>query len=383
MQEELPLIANSQVNSLVDAPDKVASLPIPGDISSVELRWIAPPGTTYNITVSSSNPTVMPPPVYGVPAAGTVPTTESQFTLSFNCSNDGLTTITTTWGVANAGLGTSMYLTYYFVKVAFRCAACLQLSADSLCGVLVQRCESVESECAACGTCLLDATCNCDYRPTGSVCEGKVTEKLAETALSAWDHDEFVVATWNTFGVANNGQSAAETLTRFQEIGDLIRDSDFNVVCLQEVFERSARQALVDRLSGRLPHIARQTFGDGPSKDSGLFFASQFPIIEQTFEEYNRNIGADALTDKGIFGALLELKSDTYAYVFNTHIQAGATATSKPIQEAQLRQVKDFIVRRFKDAGNRYSTKEISVLLLGDLNTGYVGTSAGCGPSQQ
>lgn len=144
-----------------------------------------------------------------------------------------------------------------------------------------QQCAAVDSECASCGACLAAGTCECLYKAAGSVCTSLTTERTQETALAAWGGDELKLLVWNTFGVANEGETAEEAVARFEEIGEYIRDGPANVVCLQEVFNGDLAQALVDRLSGRLPHMSRLTFGDGPSRNSGLFFASQFPILRQ------------------------------------------------------------------------------------------------------
>ena len=172
----------------------------------------------------------------------------------------------------------------------------------------LQVCAQEDSECSACGPCINDGTCTCEHTVTGSVCSGVTTEGASDDARNLWGGDRVVLATWNLFGVANRGETAAQTLARFEEIGDLIRDGSANIVALQECFQSDATQALVNRFAGRLPHMSRQSFGDGPSKNSGLFFASQFPIVEERFEEFSVASGSDALTDKGVYGALVRVR---------------------------------------------------------------------------
>ena len=93
----------------------------------------------------------------------------------------------------------------------------------------------------------------------------------------------------------------------------------------------------------------------------------------QAFEEFSRATGTDALSDKGIYGALIRLDSDHLAYVFNTHVNAGRSPAVKAVQLSQLRQIKDFMERRLREAISVYSSSDIAVYLMGDLNTGTVG----------
>lgn len=124
--------------------------------------------------------------------------------------------------------------------------------------------------------------------------------------------------------------------------------------------------------------------------------------ITQSFEEFSQSVAtsADALTDKGIAGALLkvcaaanhchcyhhpyltlpcplQIDADTLLYMFHTHVQAGGGgSTTKRVQLSQLRQIRSFIGRRFSDAATKYGASGISVMLVGDLNTGRPDASA-------
>lgn len=126
---------------------------------------------------------------------------------------------------------------------------------------------------------------------------------------------------------------------------------------------------LIDKLVPNFPYIVEKTFKDGPNPESGLFLGSKFPILQQHFEAFSRTEGADALTDKGVHGALLELASNTLLYVFNTHAQASGSRQVKTSQMAQIRQAISTAVNR---VGSMYPVDDIAVILAGDLNiNGY------------
>ena len=56
-------------------------------------------------------------------------------------------------------------------------------------------------------------------------------------------------------------------------------------------------------------------------------------------------------------------------------MNAGRSPAVKAVQLSQLRQIKDFMQRRLREAISVYSSSDIAVYLMGDLNTGTVGAS--------
>src|SRR4051812_36822725 len=96
-------------------------------------------------------------------------------------------------------------------------------------------------------------------------------------------------------------------LDRHQQILQQILPLNYSILCFQEVWKDEVRQNLTISLSKDFPFMMEKAFGNGPSKDSGLFLASKFPILSQSFEEYTAGQSGtpDILADKGVFAALL------------------------------------------------------------------------------
>lgn len=106
-------------------------------------------------------------------------------------------------------------------------------------------------------------------------------------------------------------------------IADRILAEGYDAVCLQEVLHGPARQIIVDRLKDHYPYIVAKTAPNvninlaaadlehmlRVGKDSGLFFASKFPIARQEFKIYGVGAGTDSLVQKGCLGIKLDCSS--------------------------------------------------------------------------
>jgi hypothetical protein len=109
----------------------------------------------------------------------------------------------------------------------------------------------------------------------------------------------FKALSWNLFGVGTS-ETTAQLISRQSLIATKILSGGYDILCLQEVWNRGVRDSLRSTLANDYPYITRQTFGDGPNRDSGLFFASKHPVLLQNFEEFTANLpgSSDSLVDK-------------------------------------------------------------------------------------
>jgi len=113
-----------------------------------------------------------------------------------------------------------------------------------------------------------------------------------------------------------------------------------------------------------------------------VFFASRFPILGRTFLEFADAApinpfasGYDALADKGVFGALLDLAPDfpnKELYCFNTHLQSSRQYDE--VRAKQLAQIRKTIARTLRN--HRAAT-----VLCGDFNV--IGERAGLQPTTE
>lgn len=146
--------------------------------------------------------------------------------------------------------------------------------------------------------------------------------------------------------------------TRAHAIAEKIIRTNSDVVALQEVFDIGATQALVKSLKAHYPYIIHSV-GDKPfGLNSGLFFASKYPIVDAQFHKFTNLAREDALASKGLL--LVTLQNDTQLVTIgNTHLQAIDGAPYDTIRQEQLEAVE----KLYRD-----HVTEKPTFLLGDLN---------------
>lgn len=163
---------------------------------------------------------------------------------------------------------------------------------------------------------------------------------------------------------------------------------DYDVICLQEVFWDPHRRIInkgfkKNGYDFRVKKAGKEVWDWIPffgwlSQDSGLLFASRFPIKKwrKKFEKF-LDPGRDTfdfVAEKGIFYTEVNIQ-DKKLFVFNTHLQAGDFAG---IRKNQLNQIKSSIDRMVckmidieslpvNEEGTEY-IGNFSVVLTGDLN---------------
>jgi len=141
----------------------------------------------------------------------------------------------------------------------------------------------------------------------------------------------------------------------------------FDIVCLQEVFDEDIREILVKRLKPKFRHmIAKSSDNDFLQEDSGLFFASRYPIDACRFEEFHdaQPWTFDYMADKGVQGVRLRLPASFKGLkllVFNTHLQS--TEAYHEVRARQLMQIS-----RFLQKAVLVTQAKAAVILVGDMN---------------
>jgi endonuclease/exonuclease/phosphatase family metal-dependent hydrolase len=154
------------------------------------------------------------------------------------------------------------------------------------------------------------------------------------------------------------------------KIGQHIAKSDFDVVCLCELFDETSRQIVSRELQASGKFYAAVTRagcekGWGLGEDSGLYLASRYRILSAEFEAYKDYTGSDALANKGVLLVTLEVPTGTGTgmttmSVALTHLQAFAAGAA--VRLKQLGQAIDLCRR---DAAR---TCDKTYVLCGDLN---------------
>lgn len=166
-------------------------------------------------------------------------------------------------------------------------------------------------------------------------------------------------------------------IRRAGKIVKAIRQRDYDVVCLQEVFDEDVRRVFAKGLSKRFPHQVQKSHGGGIfEENSGLFMASRFPITSGgdgwSFEEFEACAGTDCLSEKGIQAVhlrLTESKPRVFLVLFNVHLQSDMewTGENEATRNEQLVQMREFIGHSLTGI-RRKRLPRTGGLLVGDFN---------------
>lgn len=146
----------------------------------------------------------------------------------------------------------------------------------------------------------------------------------------------------------------------------------YDFICLQEVFDEDIRGFLKKKLQPMYPHIIEKSSDhDLLNEDSGLFFASKYPILSHTFREYNAKqfLTGDWISDKGILIARIELgqnENKQILHIYVTHLQS--TEAFYKVREKQLTQLRQTIIKALETERKKEITWPVCAVLVGDFN---------------
>jgi endonuclease/exonuclease/phosphatase family metal-dependent hydrolase len=168
------------------------------------------------------------------------------------------------------------------------------------------------------------------------------------------------VLTWNVFlrphSLFKDGQRK-----RAEAIAEVLLQENYDVIALQEVFDKTRRMTLIDRLGDQYPHFA------GPSDrgllkiNDGLMIFSKYPIVDEEIMRYSRAAGADRMARKGAL--LVELTVNGKAVqVVNTHAQSMSDRKCQRIRNSQYQELQEDLLARHSRTG-------VPQIILGDMNT--------------
>lgn len=196
--------------------------------------------------------------------------------------------------------------------------------------------------------------------------------------------NELNILTYNVQTVFGKDTSKLDGLLKY------INKEDYDFVVLQELFDEDSREYLTKNINQNKYSsiINRFDYNNFPSnlfQDSGIFFASQFPIVDLSNinfgKEIKHNAGAiykmlhkdftvtmDFFANKSIAASLYKINDSTNLLLFTTHIQAISTRHNR---RRQLFQIKKFIKQSvYGILKNEIvkSPQNLIVLLTGDFN---------------
>ncbi|WP_171014184.1 sphingomyelin phosphodiesterase [Chitinivorax sp. B] len=202
---------------------------------------------------------------------------------------------------------------------------------------------------------------------------------VANTTLAAYP-DDLKLTTYNAMLLPRSAYPNYGQVTRAQQIADAAFLQHQDVVVLQELFDNTTSEDLLNRLSQRFPYhtpvIGRSRSGwssteggwrDTAIEDGGVAIASKWPIVEKV-QYLFRTIGCgdDYPSLKGFAYAKLNANGQYY-HIIGTHAQSesswgcGGRDGHAAVRQAQFKEIADWIKAR------RIPSTEM-VLIAGDMN---------------
>lgn len=150
-----------------------------------------------------------------------------------------------------------------------------------------------------------------------------------------------------------------KNIDRINHIADTLLQSDYDLICFQEVFSASAKAVLLKKLSKVFPYSATTIHSFSLIKiNSGLMIFSKHPIVKQEQVIYRAKSKIDAMARKGALKIIIK-KDEKLFSIINTHLQNAGDIQLKFTQLKELEQV---------------ISKVITNILVGDFNIDYYST---------
>ncbi|CAG8541948.1 3534_t:CDS:2 [Ambispora gerdemannii] len=153
-----------------------------------------------------------------------------------------------------------------------------------------------------------------------------------------------------------------------EAIADALAQSDYEIVCLQEVWVYSNFELIRHRTKRRLPYAK---FYHSGIVGGGLVILSRYPILEVTHHPYRLNglpikvTHGDWYSGKGVASALIDHPVAGVIEVFNTHTHAGYGSQKNDIYLAHRVSQAWEIANLLKNSASRGR----NVIAMGDFNS--------------
>lgn len=167
------------------------------------------------------------------------------------------------------------------------------------------------------------------------------------------------VLSWNIF-MLPEFITFTNKVERAIEIGEMLRNSDYDVIVLQEAFMKKARVIIYEMIKDSFPYIIEPANNEGFSfkSNSGVWILSKIKLNVLGTTKFKFCKVADCMARKGAMMVEGEKQGKKF-HLIGTHLQA----ENYPfIRKRQFRQIQEELISRF-------SKKDVPLIIGGDLNT--------------
>ncbi|MFM1877056.1 MAG: hypothetical protein RL266_2793, partial [Bacteroidota bacterium] len=146
---------------------------------------------------------------------------------------------------------------------------------------------------------------------------------------------------------------------RAKRIGDLLKDSDFDIIVFQEAFHGAARRKIWRRMKENFPYVL------GPANrrwyslktNSGIWIISKIPLTQLAELDFDYCEGIDCWSRKGALLAEGEFRGQKFQ-ILGTHLEAGGEREMKVSQYKELAEL-----------FQQYRKDGVPQIAAGDFNT--------------
>merc|ERR1719498_380777 len=298
-------------------------VPLPGQvggerIDKVALGWKSNSGLQYDLKVSipPKDEPIMAQPAVSIPKVGKISSEYTYWDVSFICRKSGAPEITVDISLSNFS---NTAQTYDGIQFKFK------------------------KECGA-------------YKPLPKFV-------LHSTKFSTEKNKDVKVSSWN-IGISGLADNSTNNIGRLNTIGAKLQETKPDVILLQECWNSEDKVFFKNYFKTTLPNYLEDSVGGS----SGLLILSKFPFVHGAFARFTDSSGADALSNKGVLGALLDIGEKRLVYIWNTHLNAGG-GVAVSVRHKQFEQLSAFVKTTITGLVKSVPTVNVGVVLAGDLNT--------------
>lgn len=177
---------------------------------------------------------------------------------------------------------------------------------------------------------------------------------------------ELRILSWNIFMIPKPINFSLQ-LSRAEEIGRVLKNSDYHVVVMQEAFSSAARKKIFKTAQATFPYQYYLQSKRGGSSiavlASGTWILSRYPMKTLGAHIFSSCTTSDCLADKAVVVQELKLPNSRRFQIAHTHLQAWNTEKARVVRATQLAEVKT-VLEGYRQAG-------VPQILAGDLNVDF------------
>jgi len=177
---------------------------------------------------------------------------------------------------------------------------------------------------------------------------------------------ELRLLSWNIFMIPKPINFSLQ-LRRAEEIGKVLKKSNYHVVVMQEAFSGAARRKIYKAAKTVFPYQYYYRGKRGGSKvavlASGTWILSRYPIKTLGAHIFSQCTTSDCLADKAVVVQEMKLPNSRRFQIAHTHLQAWNTDKARAVRATQLAEVKMVL--------DQYRQDGVPQILAGDLNVDF------------